>query len=146
MLIGHGSFDGKIAAFNLPGPDLTAADYAVLLGKLSAQHVTFVDTTELERRLLAAVAAPGRTIVTATKTGGERNETRFAEYFVEAFGDAAADATATAASRRRSVRLREDQGRQGVRAGRVHPDRARDARGRRRRQAGSHAVSRGAPV
>ena len=31
-------------------------------------------------------------MVTATKTGGERNETRFAEYFAEAFGDARPDA------------------------------------------------------
>ena len=30
--------------------------------------------------------------MTATKTGGERNETRFPEYFVEAFGAEAADA------------------------------------------------------
>src|SRR5690348_7019573 len=28
LLIGHGSFDGKSAAFNLLGPDLSAADYA----------------------------------------------------------------------------------------------------------------------
>ena len=35
---------------------------------------------------------PGRTVVTATKTGGERNEALFGEFFVEAFGDAAADA------------------------------------------------------
>src|SRR5439155_10102118 len=40
---------------------------------------------------LAALAGPGRTIVTATKTGGERNETRFPSYFVEAFEDNAAD-------------------------------------------------------
>jgi hypothetical protein len=30
--------------------------------------------------------------VTATKTGGERNEPKFGEFFVEAFGDAGADA------------------------------------------------------
>jgi hypothetical protein len=37
------------------------------------------------------VAGPGRAIVTATKTGGERNETRFPEYFVKAFTDESAD-------------------------------------------------------
>ena len=31
VLIGHGSFDGKTAAFNLPGPDLTAEEYDGLL-------------------------------------------------------------------------------------------------------------------
>jgi hypothetical protein len=40
---------------------------------------------------IAASAAPGRIVVTATKTGGERNETLFPEFFVAAFGDAAAD-------------------------------------------------------
>ena len=33
LLLGHGSFDGRGAAFNLPGPDLMAADYAKLLDK-----------------------------------------------------------------------------------------------------------------
>jgi hypothetical protein len=92
LLIGHGSFDGSVAAFNLPGPDLTAADWAALLKKLSAQKVAFIDTTESSGAFLPTVAAPGRTVVTATKTGGERNEAIFGEYFVAAFGDAAADA------------------------------------------------------
>ena len=38
------------------------------------------------------LAGPGRTIVTATRTGGERNETRFPQYFVEAFTGEGADA------------------------------------------------------
>ena len=28
VLIGHGTFDGQVAKFNLPGPDMTAADFA----------------------------------------------------------------------------------------------------------------------
>jgi hypothetical protein len=92
VLIGHGSFDGSTASFNLPGPDLTAADWASLLGKLSAQKVAFIDTTSSSGAFLPTVAAHGRTIVTATKTGGERNEPMFGGFFVEAFGDPAADA------------------------------------------------------
>jgi len=91
LLIGHGSFDGTQAAFNLPGPDLTVADWTRLLGKLSAQRVAFVNTTSSSGAFLPAVAAPGRVVVTATKTGGERNETQFPGYFVEAFNDNAAD-------------------------------------------------------
>src|SRR6185503_11911463 len=34
MLIGHGSFDTQQAKFNLVGPDLTAKDYAALIGAL----------------------------------------------------------------------------------------------------------------
>ena len=92
VLIGHGSFDGRVAAFNLPGPDLTAADWAALLGKLAPAHVTFVNTSSSSGPFQAALAGPGRTVVTATKTGGERNETRFGEFFTEAFGDPSADA------------------------------------------------------
>ena len=92
VLIGHGSFDGSVAAFSMPGPDMTVADWASLLKKLSAQKVAFINTTSSSGAFLPAVAAPGRTVVTATKTGGERNEAMFGEFFVDAFGDAAADA------------------------------------------------------
>lgn len=91
LLIGHGSFDNQRAAFNLPGPDLTAADWARLLGNFSSQRVVFVNTSSASGGFLPTVAAPGRTVVTATKTGGERNETRFAQFFVEAYEDEAAD-------------------------------------------------------
>jgi hypothetical protein len=91
LLIGHGSFDGTQAAFNLPGPDLTVADWVRLLGKLSAQRVAFINTTSSSGAFLPAVAAPGRVVVTATKTGGERNETVFPGPFTEAFSDPAAD-------------------------------------------------------
>jgi len=91
MLIGHGSFDGRVAAFNLPGPDLTADDYAKLVAKIPAQRVIFVNTASSSGGFLESLKGPGRTIVTATKTGGERNETRFPEFFVEAFENNAAD-------------------------------------------------------
>ena len=39
VLIGHGTFDGKVAKFNLPGPDMTPADFDPLLKRLkSRQH------------------------------------------------------------------------------------------------------------
>jgi|RhiMetStandDraft_4_1073278.scaffolds.fasta_scaffold09818_1 hypothetical protein len=91
VLLGHGSFDGGRAAFNLPGVDLTPSDYAALLGKLATQRVAFINTSSSSGAFLPTVAGPGRVVVTATKTGGERNETRFPEFFVEAFSDDAAD-------------------------------------------------------
>ncbi len=91
LLIGHGSFDGHLGVFNLPGPDLTAADYAKLLEKFPTQKIVFANTASASGAFLEPLAGPARTIVTATKTGGERNEPRFAEYFVEAFGSESAD-------------------------------------------------------
>jgi hypothetical protein len=91
ILIGHGSFDGRQAAFNLPGPDLTADDYKTLLAKFPTQKIVFVNTASSSGAFIQALAGPARTIVAATRTGGERNETRFAQYFVEAFDTDAAD-------------------------------------------------------
>ena len=91
LLLGHGSFDGTQGAFNLPGPDLTVAEWTALLGKLAAERVAFINTSSSSGAFLPASASPGRVVVTATKTGGERNETQFPEFFVEAFNDAAAD-------------------------------------------------------
>ena len=91
LLIGHGSFDGRVAMFNLMGPDLSATDCAKLLAKFTTQRVVLVNTASSSGAFLPTVAAPGRVIVTATKTGGERNATDFPEYFVAAYGDEAAD-------------------------------------------------------
>ena len=91
ILIGHGTFDGKVAAFNLPGPDLTAEDFKGLLDKLIPQRVIFVNTAASSGGFIEPLKSQNRVIVAATKTGGERNDTRFAGYFVEALDAEAAD-------------------------------------------------------
>jgi hypothetical protein len=91
VLIGHGSFDGRKAAFNLPGPDLAAEDYHGLLEKFPTQRIAFVNTASSSGAFVEVLAGPGRTIVAATRTGGERNETRFPEFFVEALTAESAD-------------------------------------------------------
>jgi Peptidase C13 family len=91
VLFGHGSYDGRQSAFNLPGPDLTVADYAGLLDKIHSARTVFVNTASSSGEFVKGLAGPGRTIVTATRTGGERNETRFPAYFVEAFTGEGAD-------------------------------------------------------
>ena len=68
LLIGHGSFDGKTAAFNLPGPDLTAADYAEAARQVSDAADRVRQHRELERRVRRSrCAGPARTIVAATQ-------------------------------------------------------------------------------
>ena len=92
VLIGHGTFDGKVAKFNLPGPDMTPADFAPLLKSLPSRHVVFVNTASSSGPFLEELAGPGRTIVTATRTGAERFATLFGGYFVDALFSDSADA------------------------------------------------------
>ena len=65
-----GSFNGTQASFNLPGPDLSAADYGRLLDTLGTRRVVFVNTTSSSGGFLPVVSGPGRAIVSGTKTGG----------------------------------------------------------------------------
>ena len=92
VLIGHGTFDGRVAKFNLPGPDMTPADFAPLLKALPSKHVVFVNTASSSAPFLAELSGPGRTIVTATRTGAERFATVFGGYFIDALASDSADA------------------------------------------------------
>jgi hypothetical protein len=92
VLIGHGTFDGKVAKFNLPGPDMTPANFEPLLKGLPAKHVVFVNTASSSAPFLEALGGPGRTIVTATRTGAERFATLFGGYFIDALMSDSADA------------------------------------------------------
>ena len=129
-----------------PGRTSPSTEWAKLLDKLPSQRVAFVNTTSSSGAFLPAIAAPGRVVITATKTGGERNETQFPEFFVEAFSDPAADRDRNGhVSVARSVRVREDQGGAGVPAEGAAADRARGDGRRRRGPAGGGAVSRHRP-
>jgi pimeloyl-ACP methyl ester carboxylesterase len=92
LLIGHGGSQAGESRFNLPGPDMTAADFAPLLAALSQQQVVFVNTASASGDFVKALSAKGRTIVTATKSAMERNQTEFPSYFVQAFSEEGADA------------------------------------------------------
>lgn len=90
MLIGHGSWDGTDAKFNLVGPDLTADEWAALL-KPVAGKVVFVNTTPSSSPFLKAMAGPNRITITATDQPGQKYDTVFADAFVQALGASVAD-------------------------------------------------------
>jgi hypothetical protein len=92
VLFGHGSFDGRNARFNLPGPDLGPADFDALIGRLPTRNVVFVNTASASGPFLAELSAPGRTIITATRSGAEQFATLFGGFFVDAFTAPEADA------------------------------------------------------
>jgi hypothetical protein len=91
ILIGHGSFDGADYKFNLPGPDISAGELASLCDKIAAKRQLIVDTTSASGGATAALKKPGRAIITATKSGTEKNATVFGRYWIEALRDPAAD-------------------------------------------------------
>jgi len=91
-LIGHGDFNGRASKFNLPGPDMTASDFGTLLRKLPTKQVVLVNTTSSSGPFVEELSAPGRTIVTATRSGAETFTTLFGGYFIDALTSTAADA------------------------------------------------------
>ena len=84
VFFGHGSFTDA-ARINLPRRDLSAEEFASLLDKLDGQQVTFVNTASASGPFVEWLSGDGRTVMTATKTGGERNAAVFGGYFVDAF-------------------------------------------------------------
>ena len=91
ILIGHGSHAGSDSRFNLPGPDLTAAELALMLEPLKAKQVAVVNAASASGDFMSALSARNRIVVTATKSSYERNETLFPKYFVAAFTATGAD-------------------------------------------------------
>ncbi|MFT5434314.1 MAG: hypothetical protein ACI9OJ_005027 [Myxococcota bacterium] len=91
VLIGHGSFRDGVSRFNLPGPDLSAEDFSALVDQVPTRQIAFVNTASSSGEFVKALSGPGRVVVAATKSGGERNFTRFPAHFVAAYADDAAD-------------------------------------------------------
>ena len=92
VLIGHGSYDGKTAKFNLPGPDISAADFNTQFRKLPTKQIVFVDTTSASGPFVNELSGPGRVVIAATRNGSENFSTLFGGYFVDALTGDEADA------------------------------------------------------
>jgi len=91
MLVGHGSYDGELYKLNLPGPDIDGDELAKLLAAIPARSQLVVNATSASGAVLEKWAAEGRTLITATRSGFERNATRFAQYFAAALAAGSAD-------------------------------------------------------
>ena len=155
MLIGHGSFDGYEYKINLPGPDLTASELATLLDRIPASRQLVVDMTSASGGAIEFLRKPNRVVITATKSGTEKNATVFARYWVEALNDPAADSdkndvvSALEAFRFADkktggfLRIAEPPGHRARRAGRHRQGRrrARAVAGKWRRDAGGSIPS-----
>jgi hypothetical protein len=90
VLLGHGTFDGRHAKFNLRGPDLTAADLTAWL-KPFTRPLAVVDCSSASAPFLNALSASNRVVITATRSGDEQNYARFGQYLSAAIADPQAD-------------------------------------------------------
>lgn len=92
FFFGHGGSEGDVSRLSLPGPDLSADDLAGALRELPTQRVVVVNTASASGGFIEALSGRNRTIITATQSPYERNETRFGRFFVEALTGDGADA------------------------------------------------------
>lgn len=84
IVMAHGSSLAADARVNLPGPDMTAADFARVLAPATAPTIAFIHTGSASGDFGTALAGPRRIIITATKSAREQNETLFPGPFVRA--------------------------------------------------------------
>ena len=90
ILLGHGTYDGDAAKFNLVGPDLTAKDWTDMLAGMPGR-LALVNTTEASFPFLESLTAKGRVVITATDSAAQKYATVFPEYFVKAIREASTD-------------------------------------------------------
>jgi hypothetical protein len=90
VLIGHGTFDGREAKFNLRGPDLTDTELLDWLKPIQ-RPVAILNCFSASGPFLSRLSARNRIVVTATRSGEEQNFSRFGQYLAEAVADLHAD-------------------------------------------------------
>jgi hypothetical protein len=91
VLIGHGTWDGEQYRFNVPGTDITGSELEQLFDRLPAKQQLIVNATSSSGATTELWQRPERVVITATKSGGERTATRFAQYWSQAVNGADAD-------------------------------------------------------
>jgi hypothetical protein len=89
-LLGHGTATGGDAKFNLLGDDVPASRVVEWL-KPFKRPVVVVCGFSTSGAWLKPLAAPGRIVVTSTRSGSEINFARFGGYLASAIADAEAD-------------------------------------------------------
>ena len=60
VLFGHGSYDAGVTRVGLPGPDMSAADFAQLLGRFGERRIAVVVAASASGGFVEKLAAPQR--------------------------------------------------------------------------------------
>lgn len=90
ILLGHGTFDGKVAKFNLRGPDLTATELALDLQPFK-RPLVIINAASASAPFMNLLKGPDRIVVTSTRSGYQQNYARFGLYLAEAIADPRGD-------------------------------------------------------
>ena len=90
VLIGHGTFDGRVARFNLRGPDVAADELAEWLKPIE-RPIAVINCASSSGPFLNELSGPNRVVVTATQSGHEYNFARFGDFLSVAINDPKAD-------------------------------------------------------
>jgi hypothetical protein len=88
VLIGHGTYDGTAAKFNLVGPDMDSREWKALFDGHVARLV-FVNTTSSSFQFVPALSAKNRIVIAATDSAAQKYATLFPQYFIEALDQGA---------------------------------------------------------
>ncbi|MGM0632336.1 MAG: hypothetical protein ACQETO_04090, partial [Pseudomonadota bacterium] len=91
ILVGHGSSRFGEARINIAGPDVTASEFAEMLAPMDGVDIAVINTTSASYPFSETLSAPGRVIISATRSPAERYDTMFAEFLIEGLRDHEAD-------------------------------------------------------
>ena len=91
VLIGHGNPRGDSAVFNLPGPDISAAELSAALAVLEDRLTIIINTASASGPFIKSLSRDNRVVITATSSGREYQATVFGDYLVAAFAAEGAD-------------------------------------------------------
>ncbi|MEN3940199.1 hypothetical protein WJU23_02815 [Prosthecobacter sp. SYSU 5D2] len=83
VMIGHGTFDGREAKFNLRGPDITARQLGDWLRPIQRELV-FIQTASASAAFMQPLLGKNGVVISATKGADEIYYTRFGEFFAPA--------------------------------------------------------------
>jgi hypothetical protein len=90
VLIGHGTFDGQVAKFNLRGPDVSANELGDWVAPLKRPLVV-INCASGSAPFINRLAGKNRIVATATRSGTELNYAHFGEFLANSIDDLTAD-------------------------------------------------------
>ncbi len=75
IVVGHTHFENSLAWLNLHGPDIQQKEFAAMFDGIVAKDQVFLITNPCSGYYIRPLSRPGRTIITATESDLEVNET-----------------------------------------------------------------------